>query len=86
LGATEVCIQGGLPRDLNGNYYAGLLSTIHSELPQLHLQRFFPDDRFLRRREDRLSVSDYLIKLKEAGLGSIPGTARKFSTTTCVAI
>src|SRR6266567_1475827 len=40
LGATEVCIQGGLPRDLNGGYYAQLLRDIHAALPELHLHVF----------------------------------------------
>src|SRR5262249_13905819 len=42
LGATEVCIQGGLPRDLDGKYYVQLLSDIHRELPELHLHAFSP--------------------------------------------
>src|SRR6266550_8050825 len=40
LGATEVCIQGGLPRDLNGKYYGQLLRDIHAALPELHLHAF----------------------------------------------
>src|SRR6266850_8290402 len=75
LGATEVCIQGGLPRDLNSNYYAELLSAIHSELPQLHLHAFSPMEISYGVEKTGLSVSDYLIRLKEAGIGSIPGTA-----------
>ena len=42
LGATELCIQGGLPRDLDGAYYAKLLRGIHEHLPQLHLHAYSP--------------------------------------------
>src|SRR5262249_21005682 len=75
LGATEVCIQGGLPRDLNGNYYAQLLRDIHSELPDLHLHALSPME--IAHGVDRtgLSLSEHLLTLKEAGLGSVPGTA-----------
>src|SRR5215467_7558379 len=41
-GATEVCIQGGLPRDLDGHYYASLLRALHEALPTLHLHAFSP--------------------------------------------
>ena len=75
LGATEVCIQGGLPRDLNGNYYAELLRTIHSELPDLHLHAYSPMEISYGVEKTGLPLADYLMSLKEAGLGSIPGTA-----------
>src|SRR3984893_12298828 len=42
LGATEVCIQGGLPRDLKGHYYAKLLRDIHEAVPELHLHAYSP--------------------------------------------
>jgi FO synthase len=75
LGATEVCIQGGLPRDLDGAYYARLLRDIHRELPELHLHAFSPME--IAHGVDRtgLSLTEHLLSLKEAGLGSIPGTA-----------
>ncbi len=75
LGATEVCIQGGLPRDLNGTYYAQLLRDIHSALPELHLHAFSPMEIAHGVERTGLSLSEHLLSLKEAGLGSIPGTA-----------
>ena len=75
LGATEVCIQGGLPRDLDGGYYADLLRTIHSELPDLHLHAYSPMEISYGVEKTGLSLPDHLMSLKEAGLGSIPGTA-----------
>jgi 7,8-didemethyl-8-hydroxy-5-deazariboflavin synthase CofH subunit len=75
LGATEVCIQGGLPRDLNGNYYAQLLRDIHDELPDLHLHAFSPMEISFGVERTGLSLTEHLLSLKEAGIGSIPGTA-----------
>ena len=75
LGATEVCIQGGLPRDLEGKYYAELLRAIHAELPDLHLHAYSPMEISYGVEKTGLPLADYLSMLKEAGLGSIPGTA-----------
>jgi FO synthase len=75
LGATEVCIQGGLPRDLNGNYYAHLLRDIHAAMPDLHLHAFSPMEISYGVEKTGLSLTEHLVSLKEAGIGSIPGTA-----------
>jgi len=74
-GATEVCIQGGLPRDLEGTYYANLLRAIKLRLPNLHLHAFSPMEIVYGAEKTGLSLSEHLRTLKEAGLGSIPGTA-----------
>jgi FO synthase len=74
-GATEVCIQGGLPRDLKGDYYANLLRAIHTQLPGLHLHAYSPMEISYGVEKTGLNLTDYLTMLKEAGLGSIPGTA-----------
>ncbi|HXJ02706.1 MAG TPA: 5-amino-6-(D-ribitylamino)uracil--L-tyrosine 4-hydroxyphenyl transferase CofH [Micropepsaceae bacterium] len=75
LGATELCIQGGLPRDLEGHYYAGLLRDIHDVLPELHLHAFSPMEISYGVERTGLTLDEHLLSLKEAGLGSIPGTA-----------
>lgn len=75
LGVTEVCIQGGLPRDLDGRYYAELLHAIHSEFPDLHLHAYSPMEISYGVEKTGLPLLNYLKMLKEAGLGSIPGTA-----------
>ena len=75
LGATELCIQGGLPRDLKGNYYAQLLRDIHAALPELHLHAFSPMEISYGVEKTGLSLTEHLLSLKEAGIGSIPGTA-----------
>jgi len=82
-GATEVCIQGGLPRDLEGTYYADLLRTIKSHLPNLHLHAYSPMEIVYGVEKTGVNLSGYLRTLKEAGLGSIPGTAAESSMTRC---
>jgi len=74
-GATEVCIQGGLPRDLDGTYYADLLRTIKSHLPNLHLHAYSPMEIVYGVEKTGMDLPGYLRSLKEVGLGSIPGTA-----------
>ena len=74
-GATEVCIQGGLPRELPGAYYADLLRAIKSRLPSLHLHAFSPMEIVYGVEKTGMSLPEHLQTLKEAGLGSMPGTA-----------
>ncbi len=74
-GATEVCIQGGLPANLDGNYYASLLKAIRSRLPQLHLHAFSPMEICYGVEKTGLPLREYLLMLQEAGLNTIPGTA-----------
>src|SRR5580704_16714801 len=74
-GATEVCIQGGLPRDFDGYYYVNLLRAIKSRLPELHVHAYSPMEITYGVEKTRLPLREYLQMLKEAGLNSIPGTA-----------
>ncbi|MGB5596499.1 MAG: 7,8-didemethyl-8-hydroxy-5-deazariboflavin synthase subunit CofH [Crocosphaera sp.] len=79
-GATEICMQGGLNPEakLKGSslqYYQQLITSIKQEFPQLHLHAFSPQEIQFIAREDNLSYADVMIALKEAGLGSMPGTA-----------
>jgi 7,8-didemethyl-8-hydroxy-5-deazariboflavin synthase CofH subunit len=74
-GATEVCIQGGLPKDLEGGYYADLLRAIKTRLPELHIHAYSPMEIVYGTEKTGMALHDYLQMLKEAGLGSIPGTA-----------
>ena len=74
-GATEVCIQGGLPKDLNGYYYVELLRAIKARSPELHAHAYSPMEITYGVEKTRLSLRDYLLMLKEAGLDSSPGTA-----------
>jgi 7,8-didemethyl-8-hydroxy-5-deazariboflavin synthase CofH subunit len=74
-GATEVCIQGGLPKDMRGGYYADLLRSIKLRLPELHLHAYSPMEIVYGTEKTGMALHEYLQTLKEAGLGSIPGTA-----------
>ncbi len=74
-GATEVCIQGGLPRDLDGFYYRDLLRAIKHALPEMHVHAFSPMEIDYGVSKTGLLLRDYLRMLKDEGLGSIPGTA-----------
>jgi FO synthase len=74
-GATEVCIQGGLPKDLDGFYYVNLLRAIKARLPRLHIHAYSPMEITYGVEKTRMPLRDYLLMLKEAGLNSIPGTA-----------
>jgi FO synthase len=74
-GATEVCIQGGLPKDLDGFYYVNLLRAIKARLPGLHIHAYSPMEITYGVEKTRMPLRDYLLMLKEAGLNSIPRTA-----------
>ncbi len=74
-GATEVCIQGGLPREMDPWFYRDILRAIKRAVPEMHIHAFSPME--IANGVDRtgLPLRDYLALLKSEGLGSIPGTA-----------
>ncbi len=74
-GATEVCIQGGLPKELDGYYYVELVRAIKARLPELHVHAYSPMEITYGIEKTRMPLSEYLLMLKQAGLNSIPGTA-----------
>lgn len=74
-GATEVCIQGGLHPDLSGDHYARLLAAVKARVPEIHIHAFSPFEIWYGVRKSRAALRDYLSILKQAGLGSMPGTA-----------
>ena len=79
-GATEICMQGGLNLQAKHNgkslpYYLKLIRDIKSKFPQIHLHAFSPQEVQFIAREDRLSYEEVIMALKEAGVGSMPGTA-----------
>jgi FO synthase subunit 2 len=75
LGATEVCIQAGLPPKMDGYLYIDICKAIKKELPNIHIHAFSPEEILYGAKRSNCSIKDYLQMLKEAGLGSIPGTA-----------
>lgn len=74
-GATEVCIQGGLHPDIEGNHYRRILQAVKAEVPDIHIHAFSPFEIFYGARKSRLSYADFIQDLIEHGLGSMPGTA-----------
>ncbi|HEY3094683.1 MAG TPA: 5-amino-6-(D-ribitylamino)uracil--L-tyrosine 4-hydroxyphenyl transferase CofH [Nitrososphaera sp.] len=75
LGATEVCIQAGLPPKMDGNLYADICKAVKKELPGMHIHAFSPEEVMYGAVRSETPVSEYLKVLKEAGVGSLPGTA-----------
>jgi FO synthase len=74
-GATEVCVQGGLPRDLDGFFYRDLLRAIKRAIPGMHVHAFSPMEIDYGVTKTGMALRDYLQMMKDEGLGSIPGTA-----------
>jgi FO synthase len=74
-GATEVCVQGGLPRDLDGFFYRDLLRAIKHAIPEMHVHAFSPMEIDYGVTKTGMALRDYLKMMKDEGLGSIPGTA-----------
>ena len=74
-GATEVCIQGGLPRDLDGFFYRDLLRSIKHAIPAMHVHAFSPMEIDYGVLKTGMPLRDYLRMMKDEGLSSIPGTA-----------
>ncbi len=75
LGATEVCIQAGLPPKLDGHYYIDLCRALKQALPELHLHAFSPEEILYGSTRSGLPIREYLLELKAAGLGTLPGTS-----------
>jgi len=75
LGATEVCIQGGLPRSLPAFYYRDILRAVKSAVPGMHIHAFSPMEIVYGVELTGMSLRDYLCMLHDNGLGTLPGTA-----------
>ncbi|HZO82748.1 MAG TPA: 5-amino-6-(D-ribitylamino)uracil--L-tyrosine 4-hydroxyphenyl transferase CofH [Candidatus Binataceae bacterium] len=74
-GATEVCMQGGINPDMPAFKYRDLLATIKSRFPEIHIHAFSPMEIMYGARRVRMDYPEYIGMLRDAGLGSIPGTA-----------
>ena len=74
-GATEVCIQAGLPPQMEGDLYIRLCEAIKKELPDIHIHGFSPEEVLYGSIRSKVSIKEYLISLKNAGVGSLPGTS-----------
>ena len=74
-GASEVCLQGGIHPEYTGKFYLELVKQIKKEVPDLHIHGFTPLEIWQGAETINLSIEDYLILLKDAGLNTLPGTA-----------
>jgi 7,8-didemethyl-8-hydroxy-5-deazariboflavin synthase CofH subunit len=75
LGATEVCIQAGLPPRIPGSFYIDLCAAIKKEIPEIHVHAFSPEEILYGATLSNRSIEDYLMALQDVGLGSLPGTS-----------
>ncbi len=74
-GCTEVCIQGGLLKDADINFYIEILQTVRDVSKTIHIHAFSPMEVFHAARNSKMHVEDTLKELRNAGLDSMPGTA-----------
>jgi FO synthase len=74
-GATEVCLQGGIHPAFTGEYYADVVRAIKDAVPGIHVHAFSALEIWQGAATLGLSLEDYLTRLRDLGLGSLPGTA-----------
>jgi len=74
-GATEVCLQGGIHPDFDGNYYIDLCQAIHDEIPEMHIHGFTALEVTEGAKRLNEPLDSYLRRAVNAGLKSLPGTA-----------
>ena len=75
LGATEVCIQAGLPPDMDGDLYENICREIKKEIPDIHIHGFSPEEVLYGATRSKTTIREYLKRLKESGVNTLPGTA-----------
>ena len=75
LGATEVCIQGGLPHGLPPFYYRDILRAVKNAVPEMHIHAFSPMEMVYGVELTGMPLRDYLTMLRDNGLDTLPGTA-----------
>ena len=75
LGATEVCLQGGIHPDFDGDYYIDVAQAVHAAVPEIHIHGFTALEVTEGARRNREPLADYLRRLMAAGQRSLPGTA-----------
>ena len=75
LGATEVCIQAGLPPDMEGDLYEKICRDIKKEIPDIHIHGFSPEEILYGATRSNVSIEEFLKRMKEAGVNTLPGTS-----------
>lgn len=74
-GATEVCLQGGIHPNFDGDYYVDVVAAVREGSPDIHIHAFSALEVFEGARRSGVSLESYLQRLKDAGLRTLPGTA-----------
>jgi 7,8-didemethyl-8-hydroxy-5-deazariboflavin synthase CofH subunit len=74
-GATEVCLQGGIHPEFTGDFYVTVVESIKEHLPDMHIHGFSPLEVWQGAETLGIPVRDFLVRLRDAGLGTLPGTA-----------
>ncbi len=74
-GATEVCLQGGIHPEFTGDFYVTVVEAIKAQLPDMHIHGFTPLEVWQGAETLGITVQDFLARLRDAGLGTLPGTA-----------
>ena len=75
LGATEVCIQAGLPPDMEGDLYENICREIKKEIPDIHIHGFSPEEILYGATRSNISIQEFLKRMKDAGVNTLPGTS-----------
>jgi len=74
-GATEVCMQGGMHPDIDGNFYIELIKTVKKAVPDMHTHAFSPFEIYYGAKTLNISEEDFIGRLKDVGHNTFPGTA-----------
>ena len=75
LGATEVCVQAGLPPDMEGDLYENICREIKKEIPDIHIHGFSPEEILYGATRSGVDIEEFLKRMKEAGVDTLPGTS-----------
>ena len=75
MGASEVCLQGGIHPNYTGEFYLNMVKEIKQAIPAMHIHGFTPLEIWQGAETINLSIEDYLKLLMDAGLNTLPGTA-----------
>ena len=82
LGATEVCVQAGLPPDMDADTYENICRAIKEQVGDIHIHGFSPEEVLYGSTRSGVSIKEYLLRLKDAGVNSLPGTAAEILDQT----
>ncbi len=75
VGATEVCIQAGLPPDMEGDVYENICRAIKKEIPDIHIHGFSPEEILYGAARSNTTIEEFLKRMKDAGVDTLPGTS-----------